>query len=321
MNSKGLMIPIILLMLILPFDMALASGSGSGTAFVLKENAVVFDEVVKMKDVALMDNATVRQIGDMVITASPKIGSKLTIGKREIYEKLIGNGISDPVLRGAARVQVNRNGKSVHASYFKNQILRYIQTHSKWKSGLSLTVVSNKRFVVPDTGVSWEITPVNGQDFFGNILFKVKAVKNNLELFSDWIVARLKIKRLVAISNRTLGRNELIQKKDIRWETREITAFLKNAVLDEKQIIGKRAGRTIRTNSVITENNLESAFLVRRGYLSSLVAKYKSIHAVADVIPMSNGKYGDLIKVVNKNTKTVLTAMVIGQNKMEVKIR
>jgi len=36
---------------------------------------------------------------------------------------------------------------------------------------------------------------------------------------------------------------------------------------------------------------------------------------------MSNGKYGDLVKVMNKNTKKILTAVVTGQNKMEVRIR
>ncbi len=293
----------------------------SGTSFVLKNRAIVFDKVIKMKDVALMDKNSQRDIGELIISASPNIGKRILISKKEIYEKLIGNGVANPVLRGALSVLVNRKGKSVNTKFFKKRILDYIQKYSKWKNGLSLKILSTKTFIIPESGVKWKIIPVNGQDFFGNILFKIKAYKGNDEIFSDWIVARLKINKKVAIANRIISKNELIREDDIRWEEREITLFIKNAIFNPESIIGKRSGRTIRTNTVITTNNLESEYLVKRGYLSSLVAQYKSIRAVADVIPMSNGKYGDLVKVLNKHTKKILTAMVVGQNKMEVKIR
>ncbi len=293
----------------------------ANTSFVLKDSTIVFNEVVKLNDIALMDKNTNKRIGDLVISASPKIGNGMLISKNEIYAKLIGNGIIKPNIKGAKSVLVNRNGKTISAKFFKSRILNYIKKYSKWKTGLSLKIVSTKQIIIPEAGVIWKIIPVNGQDFFGNILFKIKAYKANKELYSDWIIAKLKIEKKVAIANRIIRKNELIGKDDIRWEEREITAFIKNAVFNPKLIIGRRSGRTIRTNTVITTNNLASEYLVRRGFLSSLTAKYKSIRAIADVIPMTNGKYGDMVKVINKNTKKILTAIVIGQNKMEVIIR
>jgi len=291
------------------------------TSFVLKSSAVVFDEVVKMRDIALMDKLTKSKIGGLIVSYSPNIGKQLTISKREIYEKLIGNGIANPVLKGAKNVSINREGKLVNTVFFKKRILDYIKKYSRWKNGLTLKIITNKKIIIPISGVSWKIIPVNGQDFFGNILFKIRAFKNGEELLSDWIVARLKIEKKIAIANKTIRKDEIIGKDDIRWEEREITAFTKNAVFEESGIVGQRAGRTIRTNTVITTNNLESKYLVRRGFISSLIVKYKSIRAVADVIPMSNGRYGDMVKVMNKNTKKILSAIVVGQNKMEVKVR
>jgi flagella basal body P-ring formation protein FlgA len=292
-----------------------------GTSFVLKSSAIVFDEVVKMRDIALMDKLTKLKIGELVISSSPNIGKQINISKREIYEKLIGNGVSNPVLKGAKNISVNRRGKLVNTSFFKKRILDYIKKYSRWKNGLTLKIITNKKIIIPLSGVSWKIIPVNGQDFFGNILFKLRAFKNGEEVLADWIVARLKIEKKVAIANRIIRKDEMIRQEDIRWEEREITAFTKNAIFEKIGIIGQRAGRTIRTNTVITTNNLESKYLVKRGFVSSLIVRYKSIRAVADVIPMSNGKYGDIVKVMNKNTKKILSAIVIGQNKMEVKVR
>lgn len=291
------------------------------TSFVLKRKTVVFDNVVKMKDIAMMDNHTMNKIGNLIISSSPNIGNGLIIGKREVFEKLIGNGVSNPILKGAKRVFVSRKGKIVNMSYFKDKILKYVRKYSKWKEGISIKIKTNKKIIVPSIGVSWKIIPVNGQDFFGNILFKIRAFKNNEEIFSDWIIADLTVEKKVALANRTISKDEMIGETDIRWEEREITPFIKNAVFNKGQIIGRRAGRTIRTNTVITANNLESKYLVRRGMLASLIVNYKSIRAIADVIPLSYGKYGDYIKVMNKSTRKILTALVVGRNKMEVKVR
>ena len=54
------------------------------TSFVLKDRAIVFDKVIKMKDVALMGKATNKRIGDLIISAYPNIGNKLLISKKEI---------------------------------------------------------------------------------------------------------------------------------------------------------------------------------------------------------------------------------------------
>jgi len=291
------------------------------SSFVLKSKTVVFDNVVKMKDIAMMDNYTMNKVGNLIISSSPEIGNGIEIGKREVFEKLIGNGISNPILKGAKKVFVSRKGKTVDMSYFKNKILKYVKKFSRWKNGINIKIKTNKKIIVPSIGVTWKIIPVNGQDFFGNILFKIKAFKNNEEIFSDWIIADLTVEKKVALANRTISKDEMIGENDIRWEEREITPFIKNAVFNKAQIIGRRAGRTIMTNTVITANNLESKYLVRRGMLSSLIVNYKSIRAVADVIPLSNGKYGDFVKVMNKSTKKILTALVVGQNKMEVKVR
>ncbi len=294
------------------------------TTLVLKNRAVVSGIIVKVKDVAQMDRATRERIGNLVIAVAPELGASSSISKNEIYEKLIGNGfsITPSQLKGAANVKVVRKGMVVKPAFFKENIHRYITTHSKWKDGITVKIVSAKNIVVPESGVRWELTPANGQDFFGNVLFKVRAISNagNEEVLSNWVVAKLKIVKRVAVSNRSINKHEPINLTDIRWETREITVFTKNALFSEQDILGEKAGRIIRPNMVITANLLEKKFLVRRGGSALLVAKLKSVKATSTVKVLSNGAYGDTVRVLNTSSKRIISATVTGKNRLEVTV-
>lgn len=294
----------------------------SATTLVLKKRAVVSDHIVRIKDIASMDKSTRSQYGNLVVAVSPEMGRTGTIEKREIYEKLVGNGFRNVELRGPSIVTIVRKGSRISPGFFKKQIYNYIITHSKWKSGIQVTLVSKKEVVVPETGVKWRMTPANGQDFFGNILFKVEAFTpaTNELIYSNWIVAKLKIVQKVAISNRTIQKNERLSPGDFRWETREITAFFKDALFTEKEIVGEKAGRMIRPNSVITAGLLEKKFLVKRGAGATLVANFKNIKATSTVKVMSNGVLGDTVRVINHRSKKIISATVVGKNKVEVTV-
>jgi hypothetical protein len=241
-NKTGIFLIVFLLFTMLGAD----TGSYSNI-LVLKARAVVSDDIVRMKDIALMDAPTRTRIGSLVIAVSPELGNTTRIQKKEIYEKLIGNGVSSPQIKGAASVTVLRKGMVVKPSFFKEKIHQYIVTHSRWKNGVELEIITSKAIVIPESGIRWHLTPANGQDFFGNILFKVKAISNatNEEIYSNWIVVKIKINKPVAVSNRTIQKNEMIREGDIRWENREITAFNKDAILNKREIIGQKAGRII----------------------------------------------------------------------------
>jgi flagella basal body P-ring formation protein FlgA len=299
------------------------TNTDTADTLVLKNKAFVSDDLVKMKDVALMNAADRGRFGNLVIGVAPDMGKSSTIQKQEIYEKLVGNGFQNPQLKGAPSVTVRRQGSLIDPAFFKEKIHEYIVTNSRWKEGVQVDIVTSKPITVPESGFHWQLTPANGQDFFGNILFKVRAISDssNEEIYSNWIVAKLKIIQPVAISNRTIQKNETLNGSDIRWEEREITAFCKDAVLDRQGIVGQRAGRMIQPNSVITESLLEKRLLVRRGGTAMLVAQFKGIKATSSVQVLSNGSYGDIVRCVNTQSKIIISAVVTGENTLEVTVQ
>ncbi len=304
-------------------DASTTSTFSAANTFILKESAVVSDTVVRIRDIALMDNNTRQRIGNLAVAVSPEPGKTNAIERKEIYEKLVGNGIGSPQLKGASRVKIIRRGTTIHPSFFKDRVLQYILTHSRWKEGVSVQIVSSKPMLIPEDGVRWELTPANGQDFFGNLLFKVRALSGSTgeELFSNWLVAKLTIRKRVAISNRTLQKGQSIGVGEIRWEVREITPFTKGAILSERALFGQRAGRIIRTNSVITSGLLMRHYMVKRGSLATLNVNFNGIKATSRVKVLKDGAMGDTIQVMNTDSRKILAAVVTGQNKLEVPVQ
>jgi flagella basal body P-ring formation protein FlgA len=294
----------------------------TSNTMVLRENSVVSSDIVRMKDVALMDSDTRDRVGDMVISVSPGLGQSVSIQKKEIYEKLVGNGFQSTELKGPERITVQRKGIVVKPSFFKDQVYRYIVENSRWKDGVQVEIISTKEIVIPESGVRWQLIPANGQDFFGSVLFEVRAFSNdsNDVLYSNWITAKLKIVKEVAVSNNEIQRNQSITAADIRWESREISVFTKDAVLDKEEIIGHRADRFIRANSIITGSLMEKKFLVRRNETALLVARLKDIKAETSVKVLSDGCLGDTVQVMNPNSKKIITAHVTGKNIVEVNV-
>jgi flagella basal body P-ring formation protein FlgA len=286
--------------------------------FVLLESVKVTDAIVRLNDIALMDNDTQNQIGSLPMTVSPEIGQYQTLSRAEVSSKLLGNGIQNPVFKGAEIIRILRQGVVIKSSHLQPLIKKYIQTHSSWKDGVEVKIASSKQLIVPHADTQWKITPANGQDFFGSMLFRIQGIWKN-ELVADaWLMAELTIVRPVAISNRQIQKNEAVSAEDIRWENRELTPFTKNALLSETGIIGKRTSRLINANTVITASLLNKNFLVQRGHSATLIASTKSIRATSKVTALANGQEGDMVKVINNDSKIIIIARVCGENLLEV---
>ncbi|MDQ1354777.1 MAG: flagellar basal body P-ring formation protein FlgA [Acidobacteriota bacterium] len=226
----------------------------------------------------------------------------------------------------ADSVKITRDGTTLTPSYFKDMILDYIVKNSQWKDGVQVEITSSKDIVIPQTDVNnirWQLMPANGQDFLGNILFKLRAFSgtSNEEIYSNWLIAKLKIMKSVPISNREIRKNQAIDESDVRWEIREIDAFTKDAILDKDKLFGEKAGRMIRPNSVITADLLGKKYLVFRGTTALLVAQSNSIKATSTVKVLADGGYGDSVKVMNISSQKVLSAVVTGKNQVEVTVQ
>lgn len=301
--------------LIIPF--LLLSVGLFGESFILKNSRIINSEVVKMKDVLLSEKGNLGNIGELIIAVSPPPGKSITISASEIKAKLAGNGVANPTIKGHRSI-IKRGGDIITPDFFKPMITSYIKKNSKWKHNIDVKINSSKKLIIPTKNVKWKIYPANGNDFFGNVLFKAKAYRNGEEIFSTWIVSRLKITRKVAVTTQRIYKGREINQACVRWEEREITPFTKNAVFNEQFLYGKKAGRNIMPNSVVTSELLQRQYLVRRNTNVTLSIKFKNISATTKVKALGNGTMGDSVRVINLASRKIISGVVTGRNRLEV---
>jgi flagella basal body P-ring formation protein FlgA len=292
----------------------------TGPALELRSSATVSGELVRLADIVRLPDRTDPRLAGLVIGVSPRPGAAMVFPRREVCEKLAGNGFSATRLEGAEQVRVERSGRLVEPSFFRQLIADYLARNSRWGDGLSVTTLPGGAVTVPETDVSWSVQPANGEEFFGNVLFRVSAAIDGREIYSGWVTARLKIEKRVAVSNRPLNKGEAIGPADIRWETREITPLTRDALLSESEVVGRRTGRIIRSNTVLTGDLLENDCRVRRGQSATLTVTYRTVRVTSLVQVLNDGNCGDRVQAVNESSKQVLTARVTGPGQLEVEV-
>lgn len=289
-----------------------------GTTLLLQSEAIVSDQLVRLQDIAAMDTATLARIGDLIIARAPQPGKSEVFSRAEIRGKLRGRRLIDIELEGATAVRVIRKG-SVCTPQMQGKLIRdYIKGHSPWGDDVEIEILNGRNLIVPENDFSWRIEATRSQDFLGTVLFSLKTISRGRESSAYWVSARLRVWREVAVSNRTLAKGEAIGSADYRWEKREITPFIRNALLNRESVNGLRTGRVVAANSVLTGDLLEKEWLVRRGEPASLQVAARNLAVTLRVIPLADGELGQRIRVSNENSRKIIYARVSGPNLLEV---
>lgn len=284
----------------------------------LRAEAETSDQLVRLQDIATMDPAVLARWGELVMAVAPQPGRSEVFSRAEISDKLRGLGVNGVRIGGAAAVRVSRTGGTCTPEMQEKLIREYLSGHSPWGPDLEIEILSKRDIVVPESDFSWRIEATRSRDFLGTVLFSLKTVHHGRESAAHWISARLRVRREVAVANRSLAKGETINESAIRWEKREITPFISDALLDSRELLGRRTGRIVTANSVLTSACLERQWLVRRGEPATLKTGSDVFSISLQVMPLTDGVMGQRLRVMNESSRKIIMARVSGVNLLEV---
>ncbi len=292
--------------------------AAESTELRLRAEAEISDQLVRLQDIAAMDPAALARLGELVMAVAPQPGRSEVFSRAEISDKLRGLGVNGVRIGGAAAVRVSRTGGICTPEMQEQLIREYLSGHSPWGPDLEIEILSKRDIVVPESDFSWRIEATRSRDFLGTVLFSLKTVHHGRESAAYWISARLRVSREVAVTNRSLAKGETINESDIRWEKREITPFISDALLESRELLGRRTGRIVTANSVLTSACLEKQWLVRRGEPATLKTGSDVFSISLQVMPLTDGVMGQRLRVINESSRKIIMARVSGVNLLEV---
>lgn len=123
----------------------------------------------------------------------------------------------------------------------------------------------------------------------------------------------------VPVLNRRVLAGEVISAKDIRWLKLRASRMQTNTVTSDGELVGHTPKRGLRAGYPVLASAVRRPILVPKGSLVTMLLRTPQMLLTAQGKALENGSDGDVIRISNSQSKTVIEAEVIGDGKVAVR--
>ncbi|MBY0511893.1 MAG: flagellar basal body P-ring formation chaperone FlgA [Rhodospirillaceae bacterium] len=122
----------------------------------------------------------------------------------------------------------------------------------------------------------------------------------------------------VPVAARDLTRGEVLDSQDITWVTMDDGDIVSNTITDEADLMGRATKHPIRAGQPLRTYDIARPVAVARGKLVTILWSSAAINLTAQGLAMEAGGVGDVIRVTNTKSKTIVTVEVIDATTVRV---
>ena len=122
----------------------------------------------------------------------------------------------------------------------------------------------------------------------------------------------------VVVALRPIRCRSIIRKEDIALELKPLSRLPQDVIFKKVYVIGKQARVSIAPGTVLRMSYVELPVIIKRNQQVSIIAKGKCIVVRASGKALENGRLGEIIRVMNLESKRVVWAKVISPQEVEV---
>jgi flagellar basal body P-ring formation protein FlgA len=123
----------------------------------------------------------------------------------------------------------------------------------------------------------------------------------------------------VPVLNRRVLIGEVITGKDIRWIKVRAGRLQNNTIVNETELVGHTPKRGLRAGDPILASAVQRPVLVPKGSLVIMVLRTPQMLLTAQGKSLQDGANGDVIRIRNPRSKTVVEAEVVGEGRVAVR--
>ncbi|MBX9767334.1 MAG: flagellar basal body P-ring formation chaperone FlgA, partial [Bdellovibrionales bacterium] len=164
----------------------------------------------------------------------------------------------------------------------------------------------------------WTIDNSLVSSWKGNVTVPVKFKTAQGKEVTEWVTAQIKHLRPSAVSLKYLKHGDRITKDDFAIEMRDSSRSIDASPAPE-QMIGRRLNRAIPVGQIIWAGDFEKNKLVERGQLVDLHLETEGLKIKMTGIAQDDGGLGDRVRIQNQDSKKVVSAVVVGNARVELK--
>lgn len=128
--------------------------------------------------------------------------------------------------------------------------------------------------------------------------------------FSYWLTGKVSLYKTAAVATRLIQIGERIAESDIQYR-RVNVSLSKDAIAASKEIVGRKAGRTLAMGQTIFTGDLKKELAIQRGQVVKIVLGDEAFEVAISGVAEESGSVGDLVKVKNSENQKMLSGILI----------
>jgi len=264
-------------------------------------------------------------VGKVALFRAPDIGTTGPVSARRVVDLARAAGLPVVDTDGLVEVSVSRLGRPVEAA----EIARLVATETLRRPGRTDDVglddldvafdtpleprQADLRSATPVRIVSFTYVPLGGRF---DALVQIDKGETTERLHLRGTVTEM---ASVATLSRPMSRGDIVSADDIQVERipRARVGSLRT-VVDPREITGQQARRALRAGQPVTTGDFARPQVVARGETVTVIFRSAALQVAGRGIAQQPGAVGDLVAVLNPQSKRTVHATVTGLGRVEV---
>ncbi|MGD9311101.1 MAG: flagellar basal body P-ring formation chaperone FlgA, partial [Desulfosarcina sp.] len=155
-------------------------------------------------------------------------------------------------------------------------------------------------------------------DYLGSTILALHLYVDGDLVRKLWVNATISVLADVVTVVQPLGKHQHIQLEDLSIQRRDLSDLTADTVKRLEDALGYRTTRMIYPNTVLRSGMVALPPLVKRGDLVKIVANAGPMTITATGMVKQQGRKGDMVRVMNTDSKRVISARVTGPGAVTV---
>ena len=299
---------------------AQAQGSDTIATPVLHANVTVASDLVLIGD--LIDNAG--SFAQIAVYRAPDLGTTGTIPTAQVLTALRAHQVIGVDTRNIREVTVTRLARTLDSKAIELAVAHALEHHNGLGDADNLTLtfdrdVQDLRLDAANSGAmqtaAARFEPRSGRfDVTFEIVNDVTGSPTKLR-FTGTAVETIE----AAVLTRNVDRNDMLKSADIVIE-RRTKAEVGNDAASREQALGMQMRRPMRAGQPLRGADLVKPDLVQRDQSVTVIYETRGLYLTTRGKALDSGTEGDVISVLNPQSKRTLTGIVTGRGQVTIEV-
>ncbi len=304
-----------------------AAAAQAPLSVTLNDLAEVKGDTITVGHVARVETAVPelgRMISDLVVAEAPEVNATKVVTADEVRAALatLPLDMERVAIGGAEHVSVTRSGQRIGPA----ELSSAVRDHVLEQTGLSVEdvicdfVQVPTAFAIPTGEVTYTVVPLSNKRYAGYQAFSVCVRIDGIDVATKRVSVKIRLFRSVVVTQRRIGRDEVIEDEQIKLERREVTNSIGNYFTRTADAAGKRAMRSVSAGVLLTDVMVGEPLAVRRNDYVTLRARYGAVTVRTKCIALKDACVGESVDVMNKDSKKIIRARVVAPSLVQIEL-